>query len=334
MIRTIVFTLFAAGICGAGERTAPPPQGELVLWRAPRAISGADWIWGPGGEQAAPAPPFRFVKENLGGTTPKVDVRDARGRSWTVKFGGEVHTEVFMSRLLYATGYAAEPAYFVPAGVIEGTSGLRRAKPFIGKDGTFQRARFKLRDRRWQYADEYQWSWTDNPFLHSRQLNGLRILMMLVSNWDAKDARDAEGSNTAVFRQRDAQSPVYLYAMTDWGSTLGSWGGFFKRGRWNAEEYERQTPNFIKGVKDGTIEWGYSGKHARDITEGITTDDARWILQYLAPITDEQLRSGLIASGATAADAERFRRAIRNRIEQLQRVAEINSGVSNAITQE
>ena len=66
-------------------------------------------------------------------------------------------------------------------------------EPFITKDGYFRNARFKLRDDSLQYADEYQWSWDENPFLGSHEFNGLRILMMLASNWDAKDARDAEG---------------------------------------------------------------------------------------------------------------------------------------------
>jgi hypothetical protein len=260
------------------------------------------------------------VKENLGGTNPKVDVRDARGASWVVKFGAEVHTDVFASRLLYAVGYPTDPTYYVAEGTIDGVTGLRRAKTFIGKDGRFRNARFKLRDRSFKNADEYKWSWVENPFVGSHELNGLRILMMLVSNWDAKDARDADGSNTAVLRQRDANPPVYVYAMTDWGASLGSWGGFFKRDRWNAAAYERQTPKFVQGVKDGNIVWGYDGKHGDDITAGISVEDARWLLTYLSGITTEELRIGLRASGASPGYAERISRAIRNRIVQLQQI--------------
>jgi hypothetical protein len=149
--------------------------------------------------------------------------------------------------------------------------------------------------------------------------------MMLVSNWDGKDARDAAGSNTAVLRQRDAQPPVYLYAMTDWGASLGSWGGFFKRDRWNAAAYEHQTPKFVQGVKDGNIVWGYEGKHSEDITSGITVEDARWLLTWIGGITTGDLRVGLSASGASPAYAERLSLAIRNRIDQLQQVAGNNA---------
>ena len=320
MIRLLVTGLVVSSFCAFAAPVEPAPAGNLVLWRAPHTMTTSDWVWGPGGEQQAPLPPFTFVKENLGGTNPKVDVRDARGASWVVKFGAEVHTDVFASRLLYAVGYPTEPTYYVAEGAVDGVTGLRRAKTFIGKDGRFRNARFKLKDRSFKNADEYKWSWVENPFVGSHELNGLRILMMLVSNWDAKDSRDAEGSNTAVLRQRDTKPPVYVYAMTDWGASLGSWGGFFKRDRWNAAAYERQTPKFVQGVKDGNIVWGYDGKHGEDITAGISVEDARWLLTYVSGITTEELRIGLKASGASPAYAERISRAIRNRIVQLQQI--------------
>lgn len=325
MTRLLVIGLVVSSVYSAAAPAETAPPANPVLWRAPHAMTDSDWVWGPGGEQRAPAAPFRFVKENLGGTNPKVDVEDARGARWVVKFGAEVHTEVFASRLLWAVGYAAEPTYYVGEGVITGVTGLRRAKTYIAKDGQFRNARFKLRDDSMQYAKDYHWSWVENPFLGSHELNGLRILMMLMSNWDAKDSRDAEGSNTAVLRQLAAQPPVYWYAMTDWGASMGSWGGFFQRDRWNAAAYERQTSQFVQGVAGGNIVWGYAGKHGEDITAGITPEDVRWLLGYLSGITAEQLRAGLAASGATPAYAERFSRAIRNRIVQLQQVAGSNS---------
>src|SRR5262249_57678837 len=129
-----------------------------IVWRAPRPMTQQDWVWGPGGEQLAPAPPFQFVKENLSGTNPKVLVRDARGVKWMVKFGGEVHADVFNSRLLSAVGYNAQPTYYVGQGAIADAKDLKRAKAFIGKDGRFRNARFQLRhDAR---AADYTWTWT------------------------------------------------------------------------------------------------------------------------------------------------------------------------------
>jgi hypothetical protein len=55
---------------------------------------------------------------------------------------------------------------------------------------------------------------------------------------------------------------------------------------------------------------------------GIKVDDIR--LQYLGRVTDKQLRAGLEASGATAEEVSCFSKALRERINQLQKVAQQN----------
>lgn len=282
-------------------------------------MTASDWTWGPGGKEGAPVPPFEFVKEDLGGTNPKVKVRDALGRVWRVKFGSEVHSETFSTRLVTAAGYFLYPTYYVSEGVIAGVHDLKRARPFISADGQFRYAAFKFHDEKTlPYADEYNWTWTDNPFLGSHELNGLKILMMLASNWDAKDATDKEGNTSVFLRKADS---AYLYSFTDWGATMGKWGSVSTRTKWDCINYARDTKDFVKREKDGVIEWGYSGKHKEDITRGIRVEDVRWLLPYLSPITDEELSAGLAASGATAEEAACFTRAIRERIQVLERVA-------------
>ena len=69
------------------------------------------------------------------------------------------------------------------------------------------------------------------------------------------------------------------------------------------------------------IEWGYRGKHGKDITSGISADDIRWLLTYLAGVTDEDLRAGLQASGASNSAIDVYTRCLRERIAQLQRVS-------------
>jgi hypothetical protein len=290
-----------------------------VLWRPPKQMSISDWTWGPGGESRAPRPPFRFKSENMGGTNPKVDVWDANGRWWMVKFGGEVRAETFSSRLLYVTGYLAESTYFVRSGVIEGAHDLKRAKPFIGKDGQFRDARFKLRDEALVYIDSMPWSWTDNPFVGTPELSGLKVLIMLASNWDAKDGRDGNGSNTAVFKDR-SNGETLVYSFDDWGDSFGSWGGFLRRTRWDASGYERDTPRFVAVANNGSVAWGFDGKHGSDVRAGITIDDIRWLLPYLTRITDLELKAGLAASGGTQDECSHFAGLIRARITQLELV--------------
>src|SRR5262249_27225013 len=123
---------------------AVPGRGgeQAVLWQARGPITLNDWVWGAGGEARAPQPPFEFVNEDFHGTNPKIRVRDAKGDRWTVKFGGENHGDVFASRLLFALGYLTQPSYYVAGGAITGVHDLKRAKPFVGRDGSFRFARF------------------------------------------------------------------------------------------------------------------------------------------------------------------------------------------------
>ena len=288
-----------------------------VLWKEPPALSVSDWVSGPGGAGAAPRPPFQFVKENLGGTNPKIDVVDAAEQTWVVKFGSEVHSDTFAARFLYAVGYASTPTFFVPGGVIENVHGLKRTKAFVLKDGSFRNARFKLHERH-----KRQWSWVDNPFEGSKELGGLKIMIMLLSNWDAKDARDGEGSNNGVFEDSHPGRPSSSwFAVTDWGASFGKSGGFFQRDRWDWRGYSAQSPGFVTLDRDGGIQWGFRGKHGEDVVAGVTVQDVRWLLPYLSRITDEELVAGLAASGASAPEAQQFTRAIRTRIQALQRIA-------------
>ena len=79
--------------------------------------------------------------------------------------------------------------------------------------------------------------------------------------------------------------------------------------------------NFVTAAENGLLKWGYRGKNQTEITSDITVEDVRWLLQYLGRVTDEQITEGLIASGASPENVDCFARALRLRIEQLQRLA-------------
>lgn len=316
MMRTLISCLLCAAAlpCVAADANA-------VLWVQPANLTLADWTWGPGGDKRSPKAPFEFVEEDLKGTNAKIKVRDVNGEHWTVKFGGEDHGDVFAARFLYAMGYEAQPSYFVRNGVIAGIHGLKRAKPFLGKNGEFRYGRFKRREsKKATVVEDMDWSWTDNPFVGTHELNGLKVLMMLMSNWDAKDKRDGKGSNTAVYAVTNSAGKQLRYAFTDWGATFGKWGGFFTRDKWNVEGYSAQTASFVR-VDGDALRWGYHGKHSGDITSGIRVEDVQWLMEYLVRVTDEQIRAGLEASGATPSETDIYARSIRERISQLQRVA-------------
>jgi hypothetical protein len=309
-----------AGIAEAQTRQ----QAKAVLWQDPGRVERLDFRWGAGGREGAPVPPFRFIEEDKDGSNAKIKVRDARGRRWSIKWddGGEANAEVIATRIAWAAGYFVEPSYFVRSGRILGARNLDRAAKYVAPNGVFRNARFELK-----YAtvaereDEKSWRWDTNPFVGTRQLNGLKIVTMLVSNWDNKDARNRRsGSNTAVHFVRGRSGLEARYLVTDWGGAMGKWGGFFSREKWDCPGYLDQTAKFVE-VKDGEIDWGFKGQHTDSFKEDIRIEDVRWVMRYLGRITDAQLRAGLAASGASPAEVRCYQRGLRSRIEQLRRLA-------------
>ena len=316
------------------RKTAAPPPAPLAprqtIWRDPGEVEKLDFAGGRGGHEGMPVPPFRFVEEHSAGSSPCMSVRDGRGRVWRIKWGDEVQSETFSSRVAWAAGYHVETNYYLAEGRIEGAKDLTRAKDCVGEDCRFRAARFELDEPGVvKMFDEHGWSWDDNPFVGTRELAGLKIVFMLTSNWDNKDVRDvARGSNTAIFQHRLPDGRLEArYLIIDWGASMGRWAPVGFREKWDSEAYEAQTPEFITGVtEDGTVEWGYLGQRTEDATEGIRVEDVRWLYRYVGRITDAQIRDGLRASGATdEEEIERFTRALRGRIDQLGRVAELGA---------
>lgn len=321
------YALFAAwGALGAWRLRRAGPRRlrstRHVLWRDPGDVTALNLAAGPGGEDGRPSPPFVFLQEHLGGSQPCVSVTDARGRRWRVKWGDEVNSETFAVRLAWACGYFAETTYFLPEGSIEGAHDLQRADARLNGGGRFRSARFELDDPSVRKLfEEHSWAWNDNPFLGSRELQGLKILNMLLSNWDTKDRRDvARGSNTAIFEHDTADGREARYLITDWGGSMGSWGAsIVTRARWDAAGFEAQTPQFVAGTEEGVVKFGYAGQRTEDIATGITAEDVRWLCARLRLVTDVQISAALHASGATAQERDVFCRALRDRITQLLR---------------
>jgi hypothetical protein len=150
----------------------------------------------------------------------------------------------------------------------------------------------------------------------------MKVIMMLTSNFDNKDVRDVKrGSNTAIFRTPAGNGIEDRYLVSDWGGSMGKWGGFISREKWDCKGFSGQTKDFIKGINGDIVEFGFTGQHTDDFKNDIKVNDLKWLLQYVGRITDEQFREGLRASGATADEVECFTQSLRERINQLKRVA-------------
>ena len=328
-LRAIWFAVGRYRISRAGPR--PLSASRARIWQPPDQRNRLNLVGQPSGADDPPSPPFMFLEEHAQGSQPCVSLRDARGRRWRVKWGDEVRSESFAVRFAQACGYFAPPTYFVPAGHIEGAAHLQRARSCVhDTDGSFVDGRFQLDDPSVKKLfEEHSWSWDDNPFVGTPELSGLKIVAMLLSNWDTKDRRDvARGSNTAIFehpvarRRREAR-----YVLSDWGGSMGKWGAnIVTRGRWDVDGFESQTPGFVTGVKDGRVSFGYAGQRTADVAGDIPLEHARWFCEHASTLTDRLLVQALLASGATQDEAERFARSLLERIHQLQAVVTSTAG--------
>lgn len=309
------------------RRTKASPR--AVLWRDPGNIAARNLLYGPGSEDLAPVAPFTFLKESKKGESPKFEVKDARGVVWTVKLGEEAQSETVSTRLVWAMGYFAEEAYYFDEVRIENLPKLSRGRDFVLTDGTVIGARFE--PERNHLTEGSVWDWEDNPFRGTRQLSGLKVLMILLNNFDARK------ENNKVFYSRNSPSQRYeaLHYVTDLGATLGRAGGLGgKRTKNDLKDF--LSTRFVMGVEDGAVEFDYDTRPSKlghlsmvylpyyrsevkkeKAMRGIPVAHARWIGSMLSQLTDEQLRDAFRAAQYNEATMNEYVQSLRERINQL-----------------
>jgi hypothetical protein len=306
-------------------------KSAAVLWRDPGNVSKRDLYYGPGSRALAPVPPFRFVKEVKEGGMPKFDVEDARGMKWRVKLGPEAQAETAASRLVWAVGYNAEESYYFDRANIAGLRKLSRGQNYVNGESV-RGARFEPRRNNIDRGKE--WGWKKNPFKNTRELNGLKTMMVLLNNWDTfkKNNRvlhlkDADGNKT------EAQ-----YTVTDLGATLGAVGGLgSRRSKNNVQDFERR--RLVSKVDDGKVKFNYDLKpkklgllsivwppyflrqrKATNAMQKVPVEDAAWIGARLSQLSDNQLRDSFRAAGYDRATTDAYVRTLRSRINELNRL--------------
>ncbi|HKX27339.1 MAG TPA: hypothetical protein VJ302_06585 [Blastocatellia bacterium] len=297
------------------KKGAPTEPGIPTLWKDRGSFSQLNLFWGIGSEEGRPKPPFRFDKEDLSGSNPKLKVIDANKVKWNLKFDEEVHAEIAATRLAWACGYMVEESYFVPSGQIVGITALTRAKDFVAADGSFTNGMFEKR------PDEIarrgiNWSWNSNPFKGSRELSGLAMINCLLNNWDAK----VENNNVLGMYDEEGQVRDW-YLITDWGGTFGKTGGFTSRSKnkWNLEDYSKH--DLIEEVKSKSVKFRYAGKMAGALRT-VPREHVRWFSGIIGQLTDNQLRDAFRAAGATPIEMEGFSKQVRSRINELKAATE------------
>ena len=57
--------------------------------------------------------------------------------------------------------------------------------------GELERPGARLQRKLMNVEKRGEWDWFENPFVNTRELNGLRIMMALLNNWDLTDVNNS-----------------------------------------------------------------------------------------------------------------------------------------------
>src|SRR5436853_678303 len=293
IILTLSFSAFAKDKKSKKKHAA---TGTPVLWQDPGDISGRDLFYGPGGEAGQPdLSHVTFIRDETSGYSKKYRVQDGAGRTWVAKLSKEAQAETAATRLVWAIGYKTDITYLVPQVTIEGK-------------GTFQNVKFEARPEGVKRLDN--WTWGVNPFFGSREYQGLKVMMLVLDNWDIKD------TNNKILRVRDAESgsEELHFIISDLGATFGKTGGVISRSRNEPEDYAKA--KFIKGVEKGRVEFHYSGKRG-DLFKDITVEQARWLGELLSRLSDQQINDAFRAANYSPEEISLLSQAFKSRITEL-----------------
>lgn len=328
---TWLVVLPLAGLSAGSDKREPEgktPSGHPVLWQDPGDIASRGLTYGSGGKGAQPQPPFDFVEEDLKGSNPKLVVTDAAGVKWKVKLGNEVRPEVVASRLIWAVGYFTSEDYYVPRLQVAGLPRhLHRGNQYIQADGSIAVARLKRYPEGTKKIGD--WDWRKNPFTGTRELNGLRVMMALVNNWDLKNV------NNVILKAgpRSAEPHSMIYLVSDLGASFATNGFSWTKTKSKGNLTSFYQSQFITNATADYVDFGTPSRPALDhlvairdfagrinmewIGSHVPRGDARWIGNLLGQLSQDQIVDAFLAAGYDNGEALAFARMLERRIAQL-----------------
>ena len=297
----------AAGVSCAGVgrpqvQNAPPPAGAS-MWVEPTDFASRDLFYGPWGRELAPDPNdvYELVELKHSGVNLGMTVKDSKGREWSVKqpFPGnldsEAPVEVAVSRLLSGVGYRQPPVYYLPAFTLEDDFGRK-----VTVGGRF---RPKLDD----FKEVGSWDWASNPFVGSKEYQGLIVALMMFNSTDLKS------SNNSLYERKDGDLVEQWYVARDVGSALGDTNRMAPRKN-HIDSFE-QAP-FILGVNNGYVDFAYTGWYSNLERDRIKPEEVAWICDLLGKLSDKQMRDAFRAAYYDPDIADRFIARLREKIQQ------------------
>ena len=301
LISAVVATIIGTAACGGAITIQPPaqpptPDAIKQLWvdpgREPR-----DLFWGIGGQKYAPKPDavYPLKERDAVGFSTKYVVKDAEGIEWNAKVGPEAQTEVVLSRILWGLGFHQQPIYYLPSWTME-ENGIK---------STISEARFRPKMKEFERLDEYWW-WQQNPFVGTRELSGLLVVLLMFNSTDLKN-----DNNSLYMFDQPVEGATRWFVVRDLGAALGETGKLYPK-RNCLECFERH--GFITAVNDGRIEFDYDGRH-QELMSMIRPADVRWAAERMKRLTDKQWHDAFRAANYSDADAQRFINRLKEKID-------------------
>lgn len=290
---------------------------NAVLWQPPVDIECRDLFYGAGGRAGAPdtSMAFTYVRRSTSGTQKKIIVQDIHGNEWTVKFGPEARPETTATRIVWAVGYHVDQDYFVPSARIVGKENIH------ARDVRFER-------RNDGYKEVGNWKWKENPFVGTREFEGLKVVMALLKNWDIKR------SNNEILTRKKGNGPC-IYYISDLGATFGMTSTFWNRvpllgdlppsspfstGKAKGNPSAFANERFIKEVRGGRVYFHSHRTRVRETYNGVSVENARWMGNLLGRLSNKQLADAFCGSGFNDAETRLYVSILRARIMQLQQL--------------
>ncbi len=273
------------------------PDAPAVLWREPTDIKSRDLFLGPGGQAMKPdLSHVTFIKQETGGHTTKYRVRDGQGREWVAKLGNEAQSETAASRLVWAAGYYTDITYFVPQVKVEGK-------------GELKNVRFEARPKDIKRYD-VEWDWDDNPFKGKPELQGLKVMAVLLNDWDLK----VQNNRVLLVKDETTGNSELRYIVSDWGATLGKTGNMITHNRNKPADYAHT--RLVKKVEGNSIVFDFHATHD-NILRNVTVADAKWLANILSQLSDQQISDAFRAADYSAEEINVLTKTFRARIDEL-----------------
>jgi hypothetical protein len=296
------------------------PARQEGLWHERKDVGSLNLIFGPGGKEHEPNGTFTFVKEDKNGTSPKFDVVDEQGVHWRAKLGEETKSETAATRLVWAAGYFADEDYYLAELHVEKLPKLSRGGQFVSADGVVHGVRMERKLK--AEKKNGTWSWFKNPFVGTKELDGLRIMMALINNWDLKEV------NNSIY---DEKGGGRRYVVSDLGASFGKTGNMLTRSKSNPGDYDGS--QFIQKVTPERVDFFLSSRpfvlsainvpnyarrtHMQEVVKDIPLAHALWLGKLLAPLSDEQIRDCFRAAGYSPEEVEGYAAIVKQRIKDL-----------------